>query len=591
MAGVNTPGVVEYNGYVFPKAHNLKILSEPVQSKSGLATKYHRSRIIVEFIVHLKITPELNTSSPTAWGTYFDNLRRVLCTQGGYLRLYGKASGLTEDGNGYVRDDLNYGPRPIRLDVVPLADCGAYNVTWECELITAPCISFTPNNPFLDYVYSREVTINERGYTQVTTHVMIEVVNLPNPPAPPTTEITTPIRINKTADDYRNIVVIPPIPAFKRSAQRYVLSEDLRTLEITITDVEIESRFPYPKGILDVKATQDVRTASLIAGVSWKVKLDINIELMPHEPKTTAYTLAAAIIKSRREAVKNGKSQIIEIPSGDGTITYEAIPAKMISREFSVRDDIYGNSVSFSVSWDLTCRRSDIFKATAMFQDPSTDDKDNWQAWTTDHNTHVYPRGRAALTWTSNFVAPNICLGQRFSPPLVIQATDTSKPDSPGSVEEDPETNAGDYLQQRSEVQTTESTGRTWTAPLKGTGKYDYQNSNSPQFETGDPEVSNPASTGQDNAPQALIQHRRDHQFTGVARGWATRYGRPIPQPTIADVDGIPVTQVGQVTFNQRIAFFTTTGKPVYRADWAIPFVYNKPPHSKTLRDTHRALA
>lgn len=583
MAGINTLAVVKYNGFTFPHALRFHIESEPVQSGTTFVTKYHRHRIQIEFILHKGMSGFADNQHLT-WEQGVESMRARLLKQNGLLTLKGVGAGISSfQADGDKPLDIVYGPTPKKLDIQPLANCAAYVVTWVVEITTPECHDFSVARgiEIVDYHHSVEHDIDENGYTTITRTGVLEIAGRFRLNVDPTTNTIVDRYPRTNADKLRTFITFPVIKGFRRSSQKYTLSDDRRYLNFTIVDQEIHSRYPFATGITNITARQRLHTKNLTAGINWQNTLTATVTLEPDEPKTTGYAVIARLIRSRRKAAALGKR--VYNPDESTPSLTETIPATIVTRDFSIDDDIYGNDLTVTITWDLFVQAKDAFKAAGLFVDPDTENEYTWSKFATRQYNKLSPRGRANIEHQPNGdIAAHFCEPSTY--PTNVDQWNPLKPASPNyssSADYSDASEVGKYLQLKTNYTTTEETNAVYHQPLKGTGTYTRDESS---FESNDPTISNTSSSsGVDATATPITQNRSETQFEATYSGMTTRLGKPIPRPNLLTADGIPLKPIGKVYFNQRIVRTTPDGIPIYGAVWKMQYVYTKQPHGKIL--------
>lgn len=389
-------GQVTYNGFLFPPALNSSVQCTPVYDDTDRSLMYMMYRIRVEFIIDLDHVGKLgeaageNVAKDTgASKGSIDNqiahLRRQLCQVGRKLHIAN--IGLGPDL--YINDpainsvwDVTWGPKPRVISWKPLGMNRACSVVWECEVGLVECENPSASikeryqgevdKPYkkplyfgqlpwniLQLYYNQSWDISETGGSTKTYEAALETRGQINP-----ADIRS---VMDCADNYR-VFFEPPLQAGFKRVRSYRLDNKKTRLDITITDQEFESDWPLPPGIVDIDTSYSISSSLLgktpfgntAAFNTWQASISGSFTLAkgfhPYWRRVYPYYLILLLIRSRYSPEvpyssgggPAGKTILTVTPSMD---VKGAIPEFAIPLDFSITEDIFSRTFSFSFSF------------------------------------------------------------------------------------------------------------------------------------------------------------------------------------------------------------------------------------------------
>lgn len=386
-------GQVTYNGFLFPPALNTSVQCTPVYDDTDRSIMYMMYRIRIEFIIDLDLVGKLGETGTetSAWDTgaskgSIDNqmahLRRKLCQPGRTLRIANLGLGpdlrINDPAVNYVWD-VTWGPKPRMISWKPLGMNRAGTVTWECEVGLVECENPAANNKerripdalsphsrpnpngslpwnILQVYYNQSWDISETGSTTKTYDAVVETRGQINP--------TDVRKVLDSADHYR-VFFEPALQAGFRRTRSYKLDEKKTRLEISITDVEYESDWALPPGVVDIQVNYDI-SSSLLGATPFGGKQGFHIwdatiggtftlakGFHPFWRRVYPYYLVLLLIRSRfhqAEASRDG-GQNSTFPVDFNKDAVDDKPAFALPLDFSMGEEIFGRNFTFSFSF------------------------------------------------------------------------------------------------------------------------------------------------------------------------------------------------------------------------------------------------
>ena len=385
-------GQVVYNGFKFPPALNSSVQCSPVYDDTERSIMYMMYKIRIEFIVDLDHVGTLGEAAGEAVAKAtggskgsIDNqiahLRRKLCQVGRPLHVANIGLGpdlyVNDPAINYVWD-VTWGPKPRMISWKPLGMNRACSIVWECEVGLVECENpaasnkerYQPevNKPYkrplalgnlpwnvLQLYYNQTWDIDDVGATTKTYDAVIETRGQINP---------ADVRlVMDCADNYR-IFFEPPLQAGFKRTRNYRLTPNKTRLEVTITDSEVDSDWPYPPGVVDINV--DYNISSSLMGKSafgkasawniWEASLSGSFTLAkgfhPFWRRIYPYYLVLLLIRSRYtpEGANPGKEPTtIEITPNSSAKTDP--PEIAIPMDFSLSESVFGRTFTFQFNF------------------------------------------------------------------------------------------------------------------------------------------------------------------------------------------------------------------------------------------------
>jgi len=223
----------------------------PVYDSSG--------RTVVHVLWTFTIKETIALASPATTDSEIEAIRRILLKSGGTFVYRDK--GFSDSFNintGKVRD-VAFGPKPRSFSWRPIGSNRVVEFTWIVDVALPECENALYDHAIAEANFKMDYQIDATGHTTrlFSGHLRI-AVNKDGK------------RLTDNADLYRKKFV-PDVPVnFRRTDQRYSLSEDKARLDVSITDVEMKSPFAPPIGIVDVSLSHSIANmANPDTGSAW----------------------------------------------------------------------------------------------------------------------------------------------------------------------------------------------------------------------------------------------------------------------------------------------------------------------------------
>jgi len=534
MAGfLSGTGTASYNGVDFPVQIKSRFQLLPVEDDAGRGMKYVRHICTISGTFH---NFDANTGNNVIPGT-LDNeatgwpeLQRKLLEPGKTFTFTDKGFGSAFVVNSN-KADVTYGPKPRMLEWSEAVGAQAVYFTWTCEFHISNCGTAHPPGRLAQFVYEMNWSIGQSGLTARTVSGLYEIPATRNG-----NEVTD------TADRYRHKIKVVLPKGYERVQQDFTLSADKRTLRFSITDVEIPSDNPYFPGIIRPDVTYGVDNESLGMSI-WLMNLSGRIEVAKGYPRWYAWVAFLLCFQARKEAIRKGRDR-------------RGKPARFILIDhIGIQEELFGRSMSFSLSWQISCSLRDILPASGLWTiTPTT----SWDSYRTSMlvNGHWDTRGYAKMmhsTEEDSIVGlcedSNIVIGKDNGP-----SSPSDKAHYLDDYKPDPEQS---WLYFQNNVEWVRNTQTYAHQPLKRPESY------SPGEMTAGTIPSSPPGS---SVSPPIIHRRTQSGYYVRMKGHAIRAGFPIPNIELLSYGGAKATPVGKGRFSHRtIGQFTC---PVYLASW-----------------------
>lgn len=550
MSGfITINGELSYNGIVFPPGIHAKVMMRPIPDAANRTTKYTSFRIEIACVLHDGQTDVFNRGGVKApivtLNQSFAEIRRRLSQRSGVLTFTDRGFGdLTINT---TTQTVNYGPVPEVVTWEPVAGTSAVHLVWAVEVSIVQCDSSLRGDSIVELVYTAQWDIDEAGltYRVISGHLEIPA-NLPS---------TIATTIPRTADFFRNRINVPVPLGFRRQT-KWGLSLDKRVLNFTIVDTEDPSDNAYPAGVIRANVHYTVSN-SRVGFKLWDVNLSGSITVGQGVPRWLAWAAFLIIVKSKRDqAVK------AEVTDSSGKKKSGGI---LITRRFSLTENIFGRDMSFSLQWTLGCTLDKLLSASGVWQPIGT----SWDAWRTSMTSLARNwdyRGHAQMRHLpSDDTIVNACSGgQSISinnfamrgPAAAAGEVLKSKCPKP----------ANSWLWFQNEIVLVHEVNKAVHRQLISPGA----SIEVPPMP--DTVVSSSAPSG----VPPIFQNITQGVWKVIMRGAAMRVCYPIPRMTITKLGGTPVVLTGRdEQLGRELATFDL---PVYAATWHREYTMLTPP-------------
>lgn len=429
MASLPHIGHLEYNGYKFPSLVKVSCVARRIPDSSDRTTK------CVQYTI--KAEAEITTQSPSESSdilvgikSYMEDIRTKLLETGKpliflnfgfsdllvnlkpYTSYITSVNGTSLDiNNSFSQMDVSFGPKPQVLEWTPLGSNLAALIKWECVTEVPECATTASEtgNPIvwsgiegtpltvMSFNFDVGWKVNSLGLTTRTIRIDAEIpLNRDY-----TNEGTSQERVLKdSADRIINRIKIPKIPGYSRDSSIQI-DKSKQLINIVITDSILPSDNPYLIGCVAIDLQHNVNTNLHAAHNLWKNTLSGTITLAPGVQKWVAWAAFAAVLTDRLNQAKKGKYYPKENSDSDDEQEKEG-GLKWITN-FSVTEEIFGRSMTFSVSWELLTNIKQIFKASGLMKpvDPTGVEalglypqySYGWESWSEWYENYAKLRG------------------------------------------------------------------------------------------------------------------------------------------------------------------------------------------------------
>lgn len=417
-------GVKSYNGYAFPPCLKSQITVVPEYDESGRTTKWLTVAITLEFI--------LTDSSLEAEDTYgmtdaqknlgmeieVNRLLKRLCQPCQSLIFTASGFGEFQVNTSSGVQDVDFGPKPQVIEYEMLGGSQAAKVTWLCVTRIPPCPGES-NGELVQFNYSTSWDMTNAGIMTRTIEGSAEIpLNRPyqlgNQHASDRVKFpSTQLALIKE----KILKAFPRLFSCKRNVS-FKIKENRKVISFKITDAEVASVSPFFPGISDIEMSQTL-TSSLEDGgfLTWKVVYSGNIEVVsPKAPvtitdaKRIAWVWLGKILVSKRklfESVVNNAARPKTKPIPDpqsGLLdslyneVYSWAPeaeadgynggAIVYPIHISITDNMFSNTLSFTIAYQALVTTDLITKATGLFESANRTDinivSDSWVKFIND---------------------------------------------------------------------------------------------------------------------------------------------------------------------------------------------------------------
>ena len=391
MAGLPGLGTVFYNGFLFPGAVITGARGRPVRDTTGRVIKYTIYNITIEFIAHSGVDEYVPPRiDPSTGGNYtakmpstlstdegMANLRVLLSQSGKPFVFVNKGLGVNFEINTGSPDstqDLAFGPMPQVLVWEPVGANQAVRIVWTVEVAISDCFGVdSGGNPIpfklnpniaqiTEFTYTTDHAIDTHGLTTRTLTGFIEFMGL---------------RSGSTqafvADQVRRFINVPIPIGYQRISQSWPMNAARNRLLFNIVDRQHPSDNALPEGAVNINVRQAVRsTGRRVVGDPkfWNVTITGTISVAKDTPRWRCWDAFLQIISSRRQAVIDARQTL---PGQDSAARERVGKPFLITTSLSIEEDLYGRSMSFSISWKLYTTIENLFRSSGLLLEVSDD--------------------------------------------------------------------------------------------------------------------------------------------------------------------------------------------------------------------------
>lgn len=569
-------GTVYYNGFFFPGAITAHVDAVPVYDSTNRFVKWRNHNITIECILYPGADDRV-TTDPGTGGQYvpkfpgsgvtsddgFRDLRHRLTEPGGLLifNFQGYGDDVSVSGSGTasgIHRDVDYGPKPKLLAWEPLGGPKGIRIVWQCTFALAECDTGDFSRKTRELSYGITWSIDDMGATVRAISGFVEVVVRKDGN-----------RIQSVAEQWKDRLSFAVPAQFKRESQTYELSPDRSRLEFQIVDREIISDNPYQKDCVEMEVNESVRPGRRgVASQVWMLTIEGTITVALNKPRYSAWVAFLQIVKSRRALARQfaraNNATTDKSTSSASTRSSDV----MRTLDLQISEELYGRSMSFSVTWELYCNLGTLLQACGFWQPVPGQ---AWGLWASSMAPTWGPRGAAQLKTTTSDYVISMCEDR------------TPVPLSESSLRITP---APNYSVFESECPTAENSW-LYFKPMCHVIKDTYTSSQYPlgarTTQTSSKYELESTGSGHDeqtsNAKPPVIQLRGEYRYRVIFSGLAERIGHEIPQPKLLTYGGANATPIGELHFRQTQDARNLDGCIVYRAQWKQTYALDKKPN------------
>ena len=587
---------LRYNGITFGSfTKTLSVRVKPIPDASN------RTTIVNEYTFTFR-----STVAGGATDAAVVACRRALTKNGGVFIYTGRGLGDIAINTGIVRDVM-WGPWVTDVLFEPLAEDNAVRITWTIQVRIPECPGAKYKFAWMELAYTVTHDIDKYGCTTWTAAGHLRI--------PQNWSGNANRLLNDSPDDYREAQNPPLTMGFRRTYGPWVVSEDRTRLDFEIKDEEMGLNYP-PPGVVDVKASHEF-SSNGVAAHRWTGTISAEYELARGTPPAVAADHFYSVLVKNR--INNAKklAMLNNIKGAAGVMPL----AHSIGEP-----EIYGKIVKVKLSltyqflYDITGPGSPLAISGLWQPVPLS----NWLAWSTSlKGTAMNPRGNVRFTFKLTDDVFDLCnqpeSRTEYIPgkvnnvltPVVPVSTAPQKVPAIKSLWEEP-TAAASWANYENVIYLEADSGSVPVRTLPSKKEHKGLTGAAPRYENATQFVNGqPVKFKIDNLKQfqgqaanvvapfagdfaantnavaqiALFGAKaidkvaamvRSRQLVYVyLRGSATRWGYPVPCPSLTDVNGLVPVLACRLNrgegFSQGIAG-SAAGTPIYTATWNLRY-------------------
>ena len=256
-----TLGTLSYDGVPFGHTQTTGIRISPTQNEAGTGVKF--TRYVFSFETHLAGGP---TGEPVT------SLRQLLSRQGKAFVYTGRGLGeFKVNSTGGGPRDVEYGPKVREVGFRQLGGGNGCVLSWSLETSIPECSDAKSEFAIMELETQISYDVDYAGFAtrSVQGHIVI-----PNR--------VVGKHINDNIDDYRELVIPPPLPGFARTFAPTVIHSARNRLDFGYSDVEL-LEVP-PEFVTDFDFDESV--SSTTAGLAfWSANITAQYEFARNTPE------------------------------------------------------------------------------------------------------------------------------------------------------------------------------------------------------------------------------------------------------------------------------------------------------------------
>lgn len=337
-------GAVSYNGYAFPPLRSVTLKGHPEWDEAERVVVGIKYTITVHFIIQ--------SAAEATQGSAMASCRSLLLAPAGALNISGIGYGTIAVNT--VTPDLRWGPKPLGLEMKPIAGMLAWDVVWACEFFVPQCGGGTYDETMLMAVNVQTVyDVDLYGITKRTMSGYLQI---------PQTRGATPI-VQRTADSYWSRMSFPIPPGFMRVSQQRRVSLDNNRLDFVLVDEEMSNFAPPPGVVYGGDVDYTFETAN-IGFSQFNATLAGEFETIPTVPTSRAAYAFLTILTQKLTEIKN-------LLGGQGFV---------LVRHLRMSRSLFSRRNSFDVSFTVTGTIRDFLGAMGMWSPVPNSNYQQWMA-------------------------------------------------------------------------------------------------------------------------------------------------------------------------------------------------------------------
>lgn len=378
---------LDYNGFQFPPIANVRATIVPEYGEDGRSIKYHTLAITVDAVITPFKQYTAGDNSDKEQGSIdieMETIRARLLVPGQPLNILLQGLGEyhinSETGQNTSRryKDIDYGPKPQVLEWEPITSQAA-KIQWLVTARIIPCGNTNiPVNGIYGFSYDTTWAFDNGGWLTRTVNCTGDIAASRTPQ-----DGKPDIKVDMTsAKKHYDLVVktirtaFPRLDGFHRT-ENINISKDKKKIVFTVTDTEIQTNEPYPRGVVDIDFTESISSSLEKGFTQWDWELSgsvevprVNFKLANINPKQLAYSSLAMIVEERLKRNTETFKRQKELGSDDslGDKDKRQVEVARIPQKIRIENSIYGTSLSINVSYLLICPMTLAIAASGIME-------------------------------------------------------------------------------------------------------------------------------------------------------------------------------------------------------------------------------
>lgn len=335
-------GTISYNGVSTPPLRKFSLVGDYIYDDAN------RTVVCVEYT--LDVSWFVWAATEDAQSALIANIRQKLKTPGQTLLMSNLGLGdIQVNGVGNTHRDLDWGPRPVRLEFSQPAPC-ATEVHWSCKFRIAECSA----GDILAWNYEVTFSADEAGLWTRTITGYLQI--------PMRRPVDGGRSLNTSADAYRDRIRVQVPRGFRRAGQVYPLSKDKGRSDFLIIDTQLDGD-PLPENIIRGDLEYTIESTGF-GFQRWVATLSGYLEVAPGKPTSRAARmfLLIALDKLQKLRSKAGKDKLV-------------LPDRI-----RMGTRLFGRQSSFSISFAIITCIDDIIKNGGIWEPVTANTYEKWAA-------------------------------------------------------------------------------------------------------------------------------------------------------------------------------------------------------------------